>query len=262
MKQTLVILLCLCWLGTFAQQERKYVRLGNELYKAGKTQLAGEMYAIAVTKNNKSPEATFDLGSVLLKMDSLDKAAAVFNAAAQLTTDPLIKAKAYHNEGNAYMKAKKYEDAVTAYKNALKNNPKDEDTRYNLAYAQEMLKKDQQNQKNDKNQQNKDKDKDKNDKSNGQDGKNQDKNTKDSKNGQDSKGSKDAKDGKNGQDQDAKKDDKKDGKDEMAQPKEGKLSKEQAERLLQALKNEEQKVQQKLQLKKVKAPNKKIEKDW
>ena len=77
------------------------------------------------------------------------------NSIALQPNDKERLAAAYHNTGNALLSDKKIEESINAYKMALKNNPKDNDTRYNLAYAQMMLKKQQQNQ--DKN---KDKNKD------------------------------------------------------------------------------------------------------
>ena len=255
-----IISLCIIFCSTYAQQERKYVRDGNKLYKEGKTNEAAELYAKALTKNNKSAEATYNLGNVFMKQDSMEKAAHQFNTAAQLASDPNVKAKAYHNEGNAWMKAKKYEDAVQAYKNALLNNPKDDDTRYNLAYAKKLLEQDKQKNKDKKKDKGKDDNKDKDKQNGGKDDKDK-KDGKDSKDGKDGKDKdqKDAKDDKNGKDQ---KGDKADDKDQKGKPRQAQLSKEDAQRLLEALKQEEQKVQQKLQEKKGKPQNKKIDKDW
>ena len=67
-----------------------------------------------------------------------------FRKAAENTTDPEIRAEAYHNMGNALLEQKKYEESINAYKQALRNNPEDADTKYNLAYAQKMIQQQQQ----------------------------------------------------------------------------------------------------------------------
>jgi len=261
MREIIILSLCLISCSLFAQQERKYVRDGNQSYKDGKLNDAEEQYDKALTKNNKSPEANYDLGSVYLKRDSLEKAAHQFNTAAELATDPKVKSKAYYNEGNSYLQGKKFNEAVASYKNALKNDPKDEDTRYNLAYAERLLKQDQQKKKNDKNKDNKDqKDQNQKDQQSGKNDKGQDKKDQDNKNGQQNKDSQEKKDGQN-KDQQAQKGDEKDEKGQPGKVKAG-MSKEQAEKLLEALRNEEQKVQLKLAEKKAKPVNKKIDKDW
>ena len=95
-----------------------------------------------------------------------------YELSAKTATDKFTKAEAYHNIGNAMMETKNYQRAVDAYKNSLRNNPNDDETRYNLAVAQKLLEKEKQENKDDKNKDNKDKkDKDKKDK----DDKNKDK---------------------------------------------------------------------------------------
>jgi Ca-activated chloride channel family protein len=129
----------------------------------------------------------------------------------------------------------KLEESVEAYKKALLNNPKDEETRYNLVYALDKLKKQQQQNKNNK-------DKNKNDKN--QDKKDQDKQDK------------------NNQDQNKKDQDKKDQEKQQQQPQPDKLSKEDAQRMLDALNNQEKQTQEKLKGKKVKVSGGKPLKDW
>ena len=91
------------------------------------------------------PEATFNLGDAVYQQKRYDEAAKQFQLSAQTNPDKSVKAKAYHNLGNTFLEQKKYEDAAKAYKNALKENSKDADTKYNLAYANAMLKQQQQN---------------------------------------------------------------------------------------------------------------------
>ena len=154
------------------------------------------------------------------------------------------------------MQEKDYSNAVEAYKNALRNNPSDEETRYNYALAKEYLKNNPP-KKDDKKDDKKDKDKkdDKKDKDNKDDKKDGDKDKKDDK-GKDKDDQK--QDGKNDKD---KKDDKKQDQGKP-QPQPGGISKQRLESLLDAVNNEEKKVQDKVNLQKVKANPKKAEKDW
>jgi Ca-activated chloride channel family protein len=258
-EQILLVVMLMCWANMAQAQEKKYIREGNKLYYEGKLPEAQKQYEQALTKNNKSTEAVFNTGNVYLKSDSLDKAVKQFETAATVTTDPKVKSKAYHNMGNALLQQQKFEEAVGAYKNALKNNPTDADTKYNLAYAMSKVKQEQQR---------KDKKQDQKDKNEDQQNKDQKQNQTGDNKKQDNKGQqndkpKDPKEGKNGENQDAKQGDSKDPKDQNVKPKEGQLSKDQAQRLLDALKNEEQKVQQRLQEKKA-PPRQKTnkDKDW
>lgn len=246
----------------WAQAERKYIRDGNELYKQGKYVEAAAKYAEALKIKKDYLAAYLNQGNALYQQDSLDLATQQFELAANLSTDKDLKAKAYHNLGNSYLKAGKYEESIEAYKNALRNNPNDADTRYNLAYAQNKLQnKPLDDQEKDQQQQDKDQDKNK-DKESGQQDKDPEKNDqqKDDK-GKKNENPKDPKDGDKGDPNDAEKS--KDEQDEKnMQPKNGHISKADLEKLLEALKNEELKVQQKLQRKDTPGDKSKIEKDW
>jgi tetratricopeptide (TPR) repeat protein len=240
-------------------QDKQYIREGNRLYYEGKLPEAQKQYDEALNKNKKSTEAVFNTGNVYLKSDSLDKAVKQFETAATLTSDPKIKGKAYHNMGNALLEQQKFEEAVSAYKNALKNNPTDADTKYNLAYAMSKVKQEQQRKDKKQDQKDKNPDEQNKDQKQNQSGDNKKPDNK----GQQNNQPKDPKEGKNGENQDTKQGDSKDPKEQNVKPKEGQLSKEQAQRLLEALKNEEQKVQQRLQEKKVQTHQKtKTDKDW
>lgn len=212
-------------------QEKKETRNGNKQFDKGIYTDAEASYKKALDKKNNMPEATFNLGDAVYEQKRYDEAAKQFQLSAQTNSDKTIKAKAYHNLGNTFLEQQKWEDAAKAYKEALKSNPKDADTKYNLAYANAMLIQQ----------------------------KNQDKQNKDNKDKKDDK--KDKKDDKKDQnkDQQSKNQDKKEQQQKGQQPK---LSKEEAEKMLQALQGEEQKTNQKMQQKQMKAVNAKIEKDW
>lgn len=263
MKIALIGLGMLCSLLMQAQEERKYIREGNELYYDGKLGQAEEMYDKALSVKGDLVEGLFNKGNVYFQLDSFKRAAEEFDIVAGYANDKNLKAKAYHNKGTSLMEAQEYGDAVEAFKEALRNNPNDQDTRYNLAYAMGKLKEQEQNNKDQENKDEKDEGEDK-DKSQ------QNKDQETDPNKQDKDGKKndkpnDPKDGENGNPNDAKKSDEKQGdeKDMPIQPREGQLTKAEAERLLDALQSEEEKVQLKLQKQEEKKQDKKkIEKDW
>lgn len=250
MKQLIIIILFLLqgsWL--FAQQEKSYIHKGNELYKQQKYTEAEENYRKALQKKNQNVTGNFNLGDALYKQKKFDQAGQQFNQLAASATDKGVAAKAYHNLGNTLLENKKLEESIEAYKKALLDNPKDEETRYNLAYAQEKLKQQQNKQK----QQNKDnKDQKKNDQK--KDQQNKDQQNKDNKDKKDQNKDKQNQDNKNQQNKDQQK--------QQQQPQPDKLSKEDAQRMLNALNNEEQQTQDKLKNKKLKGTKVHVSKDW
>jgi tetratricopeptide (TPR) repeat protein len=225
-------------------------------------------YRKAIAINPKDDTGKYNLGTAYYKKDKNAEAILRFRQAAKSAVNKPERHRAFHNLGNAFMNEKKYKEAVDAYKNALRNNPNDDETRYNLALAKDMLKKNPPppDKKNDKN---KDKDKDK-------DKKDQDK--KDQKDNQDKKGDQgDQKDKKDQGDQDKDKkgdqdkdkgkpdqpkDGKKGDKPQQQQPVPGKLSPQQVKSLLEAMNNEENKVQKKINAEKEKGAKVKSSKDW
>lgn len=230
-------------------------------------------YRKAISKSSENAVAPYNLGSAYYNKETYSEAFGRFKQAGELASSKADKHKAYHNMGNVFMKNKEYEKAVEAYKEALRNNPSDEETRYNFALAKELLKKQQDEQK--KNDQNKD---DKKDNKEDQKDKNEDKEKNegdgdDKKDGEDKKDKGDEGDKENKDDKDGKGDDKKDQKkpndkgdkkpqDQQQQPRPNQLSKQQVKNLLKAMENEEKKVQEKMDAQKVKGAKVKNEKDW
>jgi Ca-activated chloride channel homolog len=237
----LTSLLLVVTMSAFAQKEKKEIRAGNDRYEKGNYSDAETEYRKALEKNQTSYPGTYNLGGALYRQKKFDEAVQQYQQAIDRTTDPKEKASSYHNLGNSMVKAQKYAESIDAYKKALKLNPSDNDTRYNLAYAQAMLRKQQEQQQQD--QQNQNQDQQNKDQKNQQ---NKDQQQKDQKN-QDQKS----------QDQKNKEQQKDQQKKEAQQPK---ISKEDAERLLKALKNDEQNLQQKLSRKE--GEKIRIEKDW
>ena len=156
MRIVLIGLVMLCSLLVQAQEERKYVREGNKLYYDGKLNEAEAMYDKALTAKGDLVEGLFNKGNVYFQQDSFKRAADEFDIVAGYANDKKLKAKAFHNKGTSLMKAADYEKAVEAFKDALRNDPTDQDTRYNLAYAMSKLKEQEQNNKDQENKDEKD----------------------------------------------------------------------------------------------------------
>lgn len=159
--------------SAFAQKaERKHVREGNELYKTEKYTEAEVAYRKSLDVNPRSIEGTYNLGNSLYKQDKLKEAAEQYQLLAgqeaKMKETPEGKARLaeiYHNMGNISMKGKDYAQSVEAYKQSLRLNPKDDETRYNLALAQKLLS-DQQNEDQSQDQKNEEKQEDKENKEN------------------------------------------------------------------------------------------------
>ncbi|HPW89848.1 MAG TPA: tetratricopeptide repeat protein [Paludibacteraceae bacterium] len=130
----------------FAQKESGDVRRGNSAYNKEKYVDAEVDYRKGLEKNSKSFSGSFNLGNALYRQEKYTEAAEQFQIAVSLAgTDKARIAEAYHNMGNSLLQTGDFAKSIEAYKQALRNNPKDNDTRYNLVYAQHMLK-EQQNQ--------------------------------------------------------------------------------------------------------------------
>jgi Ca-activated chloride channel family protein len=246
MKQLITFLLVVLNVPVlFAQDAKSYIHQGNVLYHQKKYKEAEEAYRKATAKKDQTVESNFNLGDALYKEKKLDSAGKAFAAVASSSTNSLLKAEAYHNLGNSLLTSKKYDKSIDAYKKALINNPQDDQTRYNLAYAQEMLKRQQQQNKDNKNNQDKNKN-------------NQDKSNRDKNKSNKDKSNKDK--NKSNSDQDK---NNQGGKDRQGQPPQpDKVSKDDAQRMLDALNDQEKSTQDKLKNKKLKGVRVPVIKDW
>ena len=138
-----------------AQSDRMYVRSGNKYYRQQNFVKAEAEYRKSLSVNPENPQALYNLGCALLMQKKDSVAVVQFQKAANLEKSPVRKAKIYHNIGFACQSHKLYGDAVNAYKESLRNNPSDDETRYNLALCKRLAKQNnnkqnQQNQQNDK----------------------------------------------------------------------------------------------------------------
>ena len=143
---------------TAAQSVRSLVNGGNDLYKEQKYSDAEVNYRKALDRERELVQGHFNLGNALHKQGKFGDAVKEFETALTKAEQADTKAFAHYNIGNAKMKEEQYQDAVRAYIDALRLNPEDEDAKYNLSYALEKLKQKQEQQKNNKDKQNQNKD--------------------------------------------------------------------------------------------------------
>lgn len=209
-----VTLMC-CVLRAEAQQVSKYIRQGNSKYEAGKYKNAEIDYRKAISHDSASVKGNYNLGNALYKQSNYNESVAAYQKLSQAIVEDADKAKVFHNLGNSFFENKKYEESINAYKQSLRLNPKDDDTRYNLAYALSKLKQEKQQKNQNKDQKNNDKQQQKQ------------------------------------QEQQ---------KQQQSQNK--KISKQDADRMLEALKNNEKKTLDKLKKNKKKTTPAQVEKDW
>lgn len=226
----MVLLLLMAAVSVSAQKaERDFIRKGNRLFKDSVYVNAEVNYRKALEVNPKSTVSMFNLGNTLAQQNKLQEAMEQYVGATKIEKDKDNLAQVYHNMGVIFQSQKDYAKAVEAYKESLRNNPKDDETRYNLALAQKMLK-DQQQQ----NQQNQDQNQDQNKQDQKEDKKEQNK-----------------QDQQQQPDQQPPKPEKKD----------NEMSKENAEQLLNSVMQDEKEVQDKVKKQQV-IQGSRLEKDW
>lgn len=243
----------------------------NLVYKANEllgedNYIEAEMeYRKAISKAPSKAVGAYNLAHSYYKKGSFDEALYRSQEAAKNASTKDEKHRAYHNIGNILMQNELCKEAVEAFKDALRSNPNDEETRYNLALAKECAEQQKDGGgEDDKKDEDKEEEKDK---------ENEEKKKDENKEDQDKKdeGDKDKKEGDKEEDEKGKpKDDKKDGKgeddknkkDQKPKPKPGQMSPQQIKNILDAMQNQEQKVQQKINAEKQKGAKVKTEKDW
>lgn len=251
------------------KKEKKATNLvykGNELVQEEDFVQAEMEYRKAISNAPKKAVGAYNLANTYYKKGNYDEALFRTQEAAKNAVSKDEKHRAYHNLGNILMKNENCKEAVEAFKNALRSNPNDEETRYNFALAKECAEQQKdgggEDNKEDKNKE-EEKDKEKEEKK-----EDENKDEKDKKD----EGDKDKKEGdkeedENGKPKDEKKDDGKGDKDQKdknqkPKPRPGQMSPQQIKNILEAMQNQEQKVQQKINAEKQKGAKVKTEKDW
>ena len=230
-KQKVVTLLLTLLVSTTiqAQTDRLLVRQGNKQFRAGNYAEAEVSYRKAVEKNPQNAQALYNLGNALLGQRKDSAAVSQFEQAAKLETNPIRKSQAFHNIGVVCQGQKQFAQAIEAYKESLRNNPADDETRYNL----ELCKRQQKQQQDQQNQQNKD-----------------------------NKDNKDQKDKKDQQKQDQDKKDQQKQDQQQQQQNKHQMSKENAEQMLNAAIQEEKQTQERMKKAQQQPNRRSLQKNW
>ena len=244
MRKYLYILPIFLSLTVSAQKANNMIRRGNSAYNDKKYKDAEIDYKSSLEKDPQSFAGNYNLGNAYYKQKNYDEAGKQFLQSSGMSKNPSELSKSYYNLGNTLMNAEKYQESLEAYKMALRLNPNDDDARYNLAYALSKLRQQQNKDQKNKDQKNQNKDQNKDQQQQQQQQQKQDQQKQDQQKQQ--------------QDQQKQQQQKEQAKQQKSQPK---ISKEEAERMLQALKNEEQNLQKK-KAKRFEATSGNPEKDW
>ena len=247
-----VALLLVGGTNAVAQTDRNLIRQGNRAFKTQKWAAAETQYRKAISKNQKNPQAIYNLGCALLMQQKDSLAMVQFGNAAQLESNIFRRSKSYHNMGVVMQNHREYAQAIEYYKMALRCNPQDNETRYNLALCKKLLKNNQQNQNNKNN-----KDKNKNDKNKDKkNDKNKDKKNDKNKNKDDQNKNDQNKDKQN------KNQDKNKNNSDKNQQNQDKMSRDNADQLLNAAIQQEKATKRKMQKAMSQPRRKAYDKNW
>jgi len=268
-KEILFVLAVFCFGNAFGQAPSQKKQSDNFLYQGNQELIQKEYvqaeasYRNSISLTPDNPTATYNLGNSLYENNHNAEAFYQFKTTAQKSKTKEEKHRAFHNMGNVFMKTQEYDKAVESYKNALRNNPKDEETRYNYALAKELIKKQQEDPKN------QDQDKDDKDDKDSKDDKKKDENKegdqeKENKEGEDKEEKEKSDDSEDKQEEKDSPKDEKSEKDDSQQtpPPSTQMSPQQLKNLLEAMSNEEKNVQEKVNAQKAKGVPIKAKKDW
>jgi len=217
---------------SFAQNKKSFLRDGNELYTDSSYNHAEIQYRKSLEKDQDYFKASFNLADAVYKQERYEESSALFDALIDNAPTENALAKVYHNLGNSLTQEQKLEEAIEAYKNALRINPNDAETRHNLALSKKQ--KQEQEQQEEKKEENKEEKKD------------QEKD----------------KEGEDKQEQNKEQEKEDEEKENQPEEKKEEMSKEDAEKMLEAIQQEEKELQEELQKKKVKGKRVKVLKDW
>ena len=237
-KYILLFIATLMCVGASAQKSyREHLRSGNKLYADSLYDKAEVEYRKAVEIDPNGSEALYNLGNALLRQEKAQEAMDQFTMAAKRATDKKNLAEVHHNMGVICQASKDYANAVEYYKQALRENPTDHETRYNLAVAMKQLQNQQQQQQNE--QQNENKEQEKQEQQQQEQQQNQQQQ----------------------QEEEQQQEQQQQEQERQAQENEDEMSKENAEQLLESAMQDEKEVQEKVK-KMMQIRGKKLDKDW
>ncbi len=242
------------------QNDRKVIRQGIKSYEKGNFSEAEIQFRKAEDINQESYEAEFNTGAALYQQEKYEESFKQYEKLADISDNPLSMAKVWHNAGNSLLEAQKYGESIEAYKNSLRLNPSDQDSKYNLAYARQKLQ-DQQDQQQDQNQDQQDQENQDQQQDQNQDQENQDQQDQENQDQQqDQNQDQENQDQQDQENQDQQDQQNQDQQEQEAQPLE--ISREDAQRMLEAIQQQEKDVKDKVDKKKAAAAKVKTEKDW
>lgn len=135
----MMVMMAVC-LPMLAQSDRDFVRSGNKLYRQQKYAEAETEYRKALSKNSGNTQAMYNLGCALLSQQKDSAAIVQLENAGKMEIAKKRKAMVYHNIGVICQGHQMYQQAIEAYKESLRNNPSDNQTRYNLALCKRLMK--------------------------------------------------------------------------------------------------------------------------
>jgi len=238
MRKFLLILSLLISITSFAQ--KSFLRDGNTLYADSSYNEAEMQYRKSLEKDQDYFNASFNLADAVYKQERYKEASALFDALKDNAPNDENLAKVYHNLGNSLVKEGELDEAISAYKSALRINPNDNETRHNLALSKQQ-KQEQEKEEEEEEEEEENKDEQQEDKE-----------------GDENKEQKDKQKEGNGKQEENKEDQK------QNQPEEKKedMSKEDAAKMLEAIQQQEKNLQEELQKKKFKGKRMKVLKDW
>lgn len=250
---SMISLLLLSSLAILAQNERKIIRQGVKAYQEGEFNEAEVQFRKAGDLNQESYEAEFNTGAALYGQEKYEETVKHYEPLVDNSSDPETAAHVWHNIGNSLLEGQQYGQSIEAYKNSLRLNPSDMDTKYNLAYAQKKLQ-EQEQQQQDQDQQDQNQDQQEQDQDQQDQDQNQDQEQQDQEKEQEQEQEQDQKQQQDQEDQQQQQE------EQQAKPQE--ISKEDAERMLNAIQLQEKDVKDKVDKKKAAAAKIKTEKDW
>jgi tetratricopeptide (TPR) repeat protein len=227
-------------INSIAQNKKSFLRNGNELYADSSYNEAEIQYRKSLLEDQDYFNASFNLADAVYKQERYKESSALFDALKDDTPTDEDLAKMYHNLGNSLVKEGKLDDAIAAYKNALRINPNDNETRHNLALSKQL--KQEQEQEEEEEEENKDE-------------------QKEDKEGDEKKEQKDKEQEKEEENK-KQEENKEDQKQNQPEEKKEDMSREDAEKMLEAIQQQEKNLQEELQKKKFKGIRTKVLKDW
>jgi len=228
----LTVLLLIYTLPGYSQAEKKFIRHGNREYEKDRYSESEISYRRAIDKNSELPDAVFNAGDALYRQDKFEDAGKEFTETHDMSEDTKKKAASLYNLGNSLLMSDKIKESIDAYKGSLRLDPGNMEAKYNLAYAQDLLKQEQEQEQQQQQQQQNKQDQQKQEQQDGQGNENKDQTS----------------------DQQQQ--------DEQNEQQQQKISKEDAERVLNALANDENDIQEKVKLAKAMKARIRTTKNW